>query len=82
MLSAPLEWSKNRYSGFLDNKFRKDDIVICSKHFYVLVSNDLYSAANCLNSDRFTVNTDPLNYIKNDDNYLINKINDKIPLQN
>lgn len=65
MLCHPVKWSDSDFGGYLFNKNREKDIITGSKEFAHTVENkeSIYHAVNYLNSIKFGVNTNLLNYL-------------------
>jgi DNA-directed RNA polymerase len=86
MLCPPNIWSDNKFGGFLENKNVQNDIVMGSDyHAHKLdEKNCIYDAVNVINQNKFSVNVDLLNYLKNDGNSILEKYieDSKSKLQN
>jgi hypothetical protein len=65
MLCLPNKWSESEYGGYLINKDRGVDIITSIDKVKHKVENkdSIYRAVNFLNSIKFCVNTDLLNYL-------------------
>nr|YP_009486058.1 hypothetical protein [Cantharellus appalachiensis]AWA82119.1 hypothetical protein [Cantharellus appalachiensis] len=77
MLCKPNDWSDTRFGGFLENEEQKNSIITGSvNHKHTTENkNSIYSAVNYLNSIKFNINTDLLNFIQNDGKYLLEILN-------
>ena len=74
MVCAPLPWSDTSYGGYLTNVIDKIDITTGSvDHHNHKIDNKqcLFDAINQLNSIRFRINKDLLNFITNEGSYLL-----------
>jgi DNA-dependent RNA polymerase len=72
MICEPNKWSEKDYGGYLSNSKIKKSIITKSdfhKHKINLKSN-LFKAINYLNSIKFSINSDLLNFLNNEGNYL------------
>jgi DNA-directed RNA polymerase len=83
MISKPNLWSDNSFGGFLDNSNKEVSLITGSSHHNHLVENKtgLYKAINYLNSIKFSVNNLLLDYLNNEGNDLLNKIEASNDLQ-
>jgi hypothetical protein len=84
MICEPLEWSENKFGGFIENKYIKDPINTGSKFHGHEIKNkeNLYKAVNHLNKTEFSVNKELLDYILNEGSYLLEHDKDQKELQN
>lgn len=65
MICQPNKWSNTEYGGYLNNSIEKKDLitVIGANNYHKICNlNNLYSAVNYLNSLRFRVNTELLDF--------------------
>jgi hypothetical protein len=77
MICQPKEWSEIKYGGFLTNEDRYIDVITGIDRFKHNIENktSIYQAVNYLNSIKFKINTQLLNYITSDEgNYILEQI--------
>lgn len=84
MLCKPNIWSEKEFGGYLENTNSKDNIITGSTNQKHIMDNknSLYKAINKLNSTKFKINTDLLNYLENEgfnilEHYFNKKLKDK-----
>jgi len=79
MVCTPLQWSEDSFGGFLENKNTHTDIVTGSQyHNHTITRNSkLYDSINYVNSQRFEVNKELLDYILNEGRYLLDEVEEK-----
>ena len=68
MISPPLAWSDSEYGGYLENRLIKEEIITGSAlyHDHKIINREkLYLAVNYLNSIKFNINRDLLEYLNN-----------------
>ena len=78
MIVKPLKWAENKYGGYLLNKEEKEGLITgsTSYHKHTITNKEkLFKAINYLNSIKFEINKDLLNYLKKDGEYLIKNFN-------
>jgi len=75
MVCEPLKWSANQYGGNLLNNtdnYKNELVVGSHQHSHqIMVNDDVYNAVNRLNSLKFKVNADLVDYIQNDGFYIL-----------
>lgn len=73
MLCPPNKWSDTEYGGFLENNQNKNSIITGSiNHSHNIEHKEsLYNSINKINSVKFKINTNLLNYLENEGNYLL-----------
>lgn len=74
MISQPNLWNENKYGGFLLNTINHKDLVRGSEHHSHHLNRNkknFYDSVNYLNSLKFKVNTDFLNYLENDGTFIL-----------
>lgn len=73
MLCQPNKWSENEYGGYLNNTIEKNNIITGSVNHKHLVENKdkLYNAINRINSVKFKINKQLLDYLESDGKYLL-----------
>lgn len=80
MVAQPLKWSDKSYGGFLINGEQQNDITTGSikKHKHIIEEKEgLYNAINTLNSIKFRINNELLEFINSDGQYLLLEDNTK-----
>ena len=80
MVAQTLKWSEKSYGGFLINGEQQNDITTGSikKHKHIIEEKEgLYNAINTLNSIKFRINNELLEYINSDGQYLLLEDNTK-----
>lgn len=78
MVCRPLPWGEDKFGGFLSNLELKKDIVTGSieRHRHLIENRrSLYNAINTLNSIKFRINVELLEFLMNKGQYLIDAKN-------
>lgn len=75
MVCKPSTWSEDSFGGFLGNNYEKNDLVVGSfQHQHNLASREnLYNAINEINSIKFSINTELLDYLNNEGKYILDE---------
>jgi len=73
MLCPPNKWSNSEYGGYLENNENKNEIITGSNvHDHKIEERqNLYLSINKLNSIKFKINTNLLNYLENEGFYIL-----------
>ena len=79
MICKPNLWGNNVYGGFLENSDLKESVITGSVYHNHDMKNmdSLYNAINYLNSIKFSINVELLNYLCGEGNSLINLLDGK-----
>lgn len=83
MVCQPVEWSDSSFGGYLENKNIKSSLITGSTYHNHKIENihNLYKTINTINSIKFSINIDLLDYINNDGSFLLEKLNNNEELQ-
>jgi len=64
MVCQPNKWNSKEYGGYLNNNIERKELITGSNNFHQIYNlNNLYKAVNYLNSLKFKINTEVLEFV-------------------